>query len=406
LFVDLVRFDQPWLQALTVLTALILFAGVANWIARRLVSRLVRRLLAVTPLVAEGPLVAIVVQRLARIVPALIIQLGISAVPHLPTALVTVTRNVAAAFIILTIALAITGALGIVNLLYQRRPDAQNRPIKGYVEVVSILVYAASAVLILAALMDRSPLLLLSGLGALAAVLMLVFKDTILSLVASVQIGSNDMLRVGDWIEMPQQNADGDVIDIALHTVKIQNWDKTITTVPTYRLISESFKNWRGMAETGARRIKRALMIDQNSARFLTGDEIEGLKRFVLLDSYIAEKERELTRWNAARPERTRDGVNARRITNIGTFRAYVSAYLRDHPGISDRMTMLVRQLAPTPTGLPLEIYAFTATTKWAEYEQIQGDIFDHLLAILPEFHLRLFQQPSGLDVTALLRAA
>ena len=398
--------DDPWMQALAALALLILIALCANWIARRIVLNLVRRLLARSPFAGEGRALEVVIGRLANVLPALILQLGIATVPNLPPALVTITRNVAAAFIVLAIARSIAAALGLVNDVYARRPEAASRPIKGYVQVGKIIVYAGCAVLIVAALMDRSPLLLLSGLGAMAAVLMLVFKDTILSLVASVQITSNDMVRVGDWIEMPQLNADGFVVDIALHTVKVQNWDKTITTVPTYRLISESFKNWRAMYESGGRRIKRSLMLDQNSIRFLAPGEVERLKRFALIRDYLADKEAELAEWNAARPERVAEEVNARRITNMGTFRAYVSAYLRDRADISDDMTFLVRQLAPAETGLPLEIYCFTTSTSWDVYEGTQGDVFDHLLSILPEFGLRLFQQPTGLDVQGLFAKA
>jgi miniconductance mechanosensitive channel len=236
----------------------------------------------------------------------------------------------------------------------------------------------------------------------MAAVLMLVFKDTILSLVASVQLTSNDMLRVGDWIEMPQLNADGYVIDIALHTVKVQNWDKTVTTIPTHRLISESFKNWRAMFESGGRRIMRSLRIDQNSIRFLEPGEVERLKRFSLLSAYLADKETDIAEWNAERPERMHDAVNARRITNIGTFRAYMSAYLKARGDMNMEMFLIVRQLAPSEVGLPLEIYGFTASTAWAVHEDVQGDIFDHLIAILPEFGLRLFQRPTGLDLARL----
>ena len=267
-------------------------------------------------------------------------------------------------------------------------------------QLVKLAVFAVATILVIATLMDRSPLILLSGVGALAAVLMLVFQDTLLSLVASVQISSGDMLRVGDWIEMPQMNADGEVIDIALHTVKIQNWDKTITTLPTRKLISDPFKNWRGMQESGGRRIKRSLFLDQNSARFLTAPEEARLRRFRLLHGYLEEKDRELRDWNAR--QGVDDPFNARRLTNLGTFRAYVERYLRSHPGIRPDMTLLVRHMAPTPKGLPLEIYCFTTTTAWNAYEAIQADIVDHLLAILPEFGLRVFQNPSGADLSRL----
>ncbi len=379
-------------------------AVAANWVAKKLILGLIRRGLALSRFAGERVQLGDVVARLCNIAPAIAVQMGVGLVPNLPPTLILLARNVAAAFLILTIAMALSRALTIVNDVYQRRPHAANRPIKGYLQVGKIIVYSAAVVLMIAALMDRSPLLLLSGLGAMAAVLMLVFKDTILSLVASVQINSNDMVRVGDWIEMPQLNADGDVIDIALHTVKIQNWDKTITTVPTHRLISESFKNWRGMSESGGRRIKRSLTIDQTSIRFLTPSDVQALQRFTLLSDYLQAKQAEIARWNRAQPDRTLEKVNGRRVTNVGTLRAYIFAYLQSHPGISQDMTLLVRQLEPSPTGLPIEIYCFTATTAWNQYEGIQADIFDHMLAILPEFDLRLFQQPTGGDLAALAR--
>ena len=389
--------EFPTAEMLIGLCLLVLLAFVADFVVRRILTRLILRIVgrAVHDLDA---LLQPVVRSFTRVVPAIIIHQGISGVPHLSTGAVTLIQNVAGAFMIVAVAIGIGAGLDMANALYARSPRAHRRSIKGYLQVLKIVIYAIATILVIAALIDRSPLLLLSGLGALAAVLMLVFKDTILSLVASVQLNSNDMLRVGDWIEMPQLNADGDVIDIALHTVKVQNWDKTITTIPTWRMINESYKNWRGMQESGGRRIKRALLIDQTSARFLTEAERDRMRRFLLIDDYLADKAAEMADWNAKLVEAGRDPVNMRRSSNIGAFRAYVQNYLENHPRIRQDMTLLVRQLQPTETGLPLEIYAFTATVAWAEYEAIQGDIFDHLLAILPEFGLRLFQSPSGAD--------
>jgi miniconductance mechanosensitive channel len=384
----------PWAETLIGLGFLAFLAWLANFLVKHIVLRIVTRWLP-----HEGLTPLPVAARLANIVPALIISAGIAAVPHLPPAVVTVVSNVAAASIILFVAMAISRALSLGNEIYDRRPDAASRPIKGYVQLLKIILYGGAALLIIAALMDQSPVLLLSGIGAMAAVLLLVFKDTILSLVASVQLTSNDMLRVGDWIEMPSLNADGDVIDIALHTIKVQNWDKTITTIPTHQLISESFKNWRGMSESGGRRIKRSIFVDQNGIRFLTPEEKQALRRFQLLDDYLGHKQAELGEWNAAAERAGRDPVNIRRVTNIGTLRAYIVEYLRANSHIAKGMTMIVRQLAPTPQGLPIEIYCFTNTTAWSAYEDIQSDIFDHLLAILPEFGLRPFQEPSGLDL-------
>ena len=390
----------PQLYTLTALIALILGAWIANWIVKRILIRGITHLLRATPLGRDQSLhQSPIISRLANVVPALILSAGIGLVPGLPDALVTIVRNVCGAFIILTIALSITSALNLVNTIYSRRPKAHEKPIKGYIQIINIVIYAIATILIIATLIDRSPLILLSGLGAMAAVLMLIFQDTLLSLVASIQISSNDIVRVGDWIEMPALNADGDVIDIALHTVKVQNWDKTITTIPTKRLISDPVKNWRGMQESGGRRIKRSLMLDQQSVHFLSDEQCRHLHRFRLLDEYLKEKQSEIDDWNRELAESGKEPVNTRRITNLGTFRAYVERYLRSHPGIHQEMTLMVRQLAPTPEGLPLELYCFTNTVAWVGYEGIQGDIFDHLLAILPEFGLRVYQQPSGQDM-------
>lgn len=388
---------HPELQTLVASAALIFAAWLANWVVKRI---LVRGLYKVLRSSREAELQDFgIIRRLSNIVPALVLSVGVNAVPGLPEAAVTVVRNVCGGFIVLTIALALGALLDIVNMVYQRRADAHVHPIKGYLQVVKIVIYAVATILIIATLIDRSPLILLSGLGAMAAVLLLIFQDTILSLVASVQISSNDIIRVGDWIEMPQLNADGDVIDIALHTVKVQNWDKTISNIPTKRFISDSFKNWRGMQESGGRRVKRSLFIDQQSVHFLSEDECERLHRFNLLDEYLTEKRREIDAWNANLEKRGKEPVNTRRITNIGSFRAYVERYLRSHGGIHQAMTLMVRQLSPTADGLPLEIYCFTNTVAWTQYEAIQSDIFDHLLAILPEFGLRVFQHPSGSDM-------
>jgi miniconductance mechanosensitive channel len=391
---------HPELQTLTACTGLLLAAWVGNWLVKRVLVRGLAHLL--RHLDDPDFQDVRIIRRLSNIVPALILSIGVEAVPGLPEAAITVVKNVCSGFIVLTIALALGALLDIINLLHQRRPNAHLRPIKGYLQVLKIIIYVITTILVIATLIDRSPLILLSGLGAMAAVLMLIFQDTILSLVASVQITSNDIVRVGDWIEMPQLNADGDVIDIALHTIKVQNWDKTITTIPTKRMISESFKNWRGMQQSGGRRIKRSLYLDQQSVHFLNDEEYQHLHRFNLLADYLTEKRQEIDNWNAQLAERGQEPMNMRRITNIGSFRAYVERYLRNHPGVHQEMTLIVRQLAPTADGLPLEIYCFTNTVAWAAYEGIQSDIFDHLLAILPEFGLRVFQHPSGADLREL----
>jgi miniconductance mechanosensitive channel len=401
-----------WLQAqsafetLVACLALLLAAWLTNFVVKRIIVRAVLHVARSLPLGADVQMYqSNIVRRLANVVPALVLILGVRLVPGLPGPTAQIVGNVGSAFIVLSVALALGQVLDLTLSVYNRRPNAHLRPIKGYLQIIKIAIYVLSALLIIAVLVDRSPLILLSGLGAMAAVLMLIFQDTLLSLVASVQISSNDIVRVGDWIEMPQLHADGDVIDIALHTVKVQNWDKTITTIPTKRMISDPFKNWRGMQQSGGRRIKRSLFLDQQSVHFLSSDEYAHVQGFRLLGTYLREKRAEIDAWNAALEESGRSALNTRRITNIGTFRAYVEHYLRSHDGIRQDMTLIVRQLAPTADGLPLEIYCFTNTVAWTEYERIQSDIFDHLLAIVPEFGLRVFQHPGGQDLREAVRA-
>ncbi|WP_404303251.1 mechanosensitive ion channel family protein [Alicycliphilus denitrificans] len=348
-----------------------------------------------------------VLRRLARVVPSLVIQAGIGAVPQLDPVAFVVIRNLTVALTVLQLVRTLNALLDATLQEHAQAPGGaptSTRSIKSYVQLGKLALTLVGAIVIVAALIDRSPLILLSGLGAMSAVLMLVFKDTILSFTAGLQLSSNDMLRVGDWIEMPQMGADGDVVDIALHTVKVQNWDKTITTIPTWRLMSESYRNWRGMSESGGRRIKRTLRLDAASVHFLDDADIERLARIALLAPYLQEKREAVHAANAALGPGAAAPANLRRLTNIGTFRAYVQAYLRAHPGIHQGMTLMVRTLEPTPEGVPLELYCFTATTAWVQYEAIQGDIFDHLIAVLPEFGLHLYQSPTGHDIRAGLR--
>jgi miniconductance mechanosensitive channel len=341
-------------------------------------------------------------QRLTQLLPAFVIYVGIDLLPNISTEVEDFVHNLTSAYMIVVVAITIVALLNAANDIYETNPRARQRPIKGFIQLVQLAVMIMGGLLFIAAVLDRSPVLLLSGFGAMTAVLLLVFKDTLLSLVASVQLTAQDMVRVGDWIEVPQFGADGDVVDVELHTIKVQNWDKTITTIPTHRLISDSFKNWRGMSASGGRRIKRALYLDASSIHFLSTDELNRCKRFLLLNDYLAGKEGELSEYNkdfaGASAEQQDVAVNMRRLTNIGTFRAYAWRYLKQHPQIRDDMTLLVRQLQPGPQGIPIELYCFTNTTEWNAYEDIQADIFDHLMAIIPEFGLRLFQEPAGTE--------
>ncbi|HRM48617.1 mechanosensitive ion channel family protein [Diaphorobacter limosus] len=394
---------SPWMQATIGLACLLLLAYVVQALAQYLLLHTVPRLRERMDVRWARVLWHDqVLRRLARVVPSLVVQAGIGAVPHLDPVAFAVIRNLAVALTVLQLVRTLNALLNAILQEQESRPEGARtatRSIKSYVQLGKLALALIGAIVIVAVLIDRSPLILLSGLGAMSAVLMLVFKDTILSFTAGVQLSSNDMLRVGDWIEMPQMGADGAVIDIALHTVKVQNWDKTITTIPTWRLMSESYRNWRGMSESGGRRIKRQLRIDSATVRFLSDADIDRLERIALLAPYLAAKRQAVHSANAALGEGAAVPANLRRLTNIGTFRAYVQAYLQAHPGVHQGMTLMVRMLEPTAEGVPLELYCFTATTAWVQYEAIQGDIFDHLLALLPEFDLRLYQSPTGWDI-------
>lgn len=298
--------------------------------------------------------------------------------------------------------LSLFALLDALQDIFHQKPAMRNFPFRGIFQSVKLIASIFIGLLIISTLIGKSPLILLSGLGAMTAVLMLVFKDPILGLVAGIQLSANDMLSVGDWLEMSKYGADGAVIDIGLTTVKVQNWDNTITTIPTYALISDSFKNWRGMSESGGRRIKRSLLIDSSSVRFLDEDDVRRLQRAQLLAPYLEQKVQEVSRYNSEQQLDLSSLVNGRRLTNLGTFRAYLDVFLKHHPDIHQQMTLMVRQLEPTANGIPMEIYAFTNTTSWVKYEGIQSDIFDHIFAVLQEFGLRAHQAPTGYDMRSL----
>ncbi|MDD9972157.1 MAG: mechanosensitive ion channel [Myxococcales bacterium] len=386
-----------------VLVGVVVLAVVANWGAKRIILRVVKHFIQRTEAKWDDVIMENhVFDRLSHLAPAMVLYSGsFVAFPDWP-GLQNGTRNACIAYMVIVVAVVADGMLNAVGQIYNGLPVARTRPIKSYLQVVKVAVFLVTAIIVVSTLTDRSPWGFLSGLAGLTAVIMLVFKDSILGLVASIQLTANHMVHVGDWIEMPSRGADGDVLDISLNTVKVQNWDKTISTIPTYALISESFKNWRGMQESGGRRIKRALYLDMNSVRFLRPEDLEHLKRIEILRDYLDRKLEEIGTGDGDEAVR----VNRRRLTNLGTFRAYVEAYLQAHPKIHKGMTFLVRQLPPGAKGLGLEIYVFSADQVWANYEALQADIFDHLLAALSEFDLRVYQQPGGADVRALSASA
>jgi len=372
---------------------------VANFITKKVVIRIITPIVKKTKFQWDDLLLdRKVFHKLSHIVPAIIIYYFSSAFPTFQY----VIEKGAMAYLIIMGLIVINSLLNAINDIYLTFEISKIKPVKGYIQVVKIIVVTFGVILVIANLMGKSPLLLLSGIGALSAVLLLVFKDSLLGLVAGIQLTTNDMVRVGDWIEMPKYGADGDVVDISLNTVKVQNFDKTFTTIPSYALISDSFINWRGMQTSGGRRIKRSLYIDTNSILFCTEKMINNFKNIQYLSDYIISREREIAEYNTRNKINPTNPVNGRALTNIGVFRAYISNYLHKHPGINQEMTLMVRQLAPSEIGLPIEIYAFTNDIKWSVYETIQADIFDHLFAVASEFGIQLFQNPSGSDLKSL----
>ena len=395
-----------WLGGIWV--GVILAAWLANLIAKRVLVRAVRALIARTRATWDDVLVEHeVFEKLSHIAPALVFYAAAPILFPVPgtDGLAEIIQRVANVWMTLAGARAVNALLDGLIALGRRSEGTREKPIRSYVQVAKIILWLAAGILVVAILMEKSPWALLTGLGAMTAILLLVFKDSILGFVASVQIASNDLVRVGDWIEMPRYGADGDVVDIGLHSVKVQNWDKTVSTIPTRSFMDESFKNWRGMTESGGRRIKRSLAIDMTSVRFLEAADFARLEKIQLLREYLRTRREAVADWNEERDVDSTCLANGRRLTNLGTLRAYLSAYLDAHEDIRDDMTFLVRQLAPGPEGLPLELYVFSGEQRWVQFEGIIADIFDHLLAVLHEFDLRPYQRPTGADLTALAPA-
>ena len=393
-------------------------AATARIVARGVVIVLIIVLSVLTNVLVKRPLLAVlssliartkskwddtflennVLNQLAHLGPALVIYVMAPLALEGHEKAIDFAADAVQIYMILVSILVINAFLNAVLDIYRTFEIAREIPITGFVQVAKIVAYFLGGILVVCILLDQTPIFFLSGIGALTAILLLVFRDAILGFVAGIQLITNKMLSPGDWIEMPKYGADGDVLDIALTTVKVQNWDKTITTIPTYALISNSFKNWQGMQESGGRRIKRSVYIDVNTIKLCTEEMLGGFSKIQYISEYIERKKEEVARYNAASHVDETSVVNGRRLSNIGTFRAYVIAYLKNHPMINQDMTFLVRQLSPTEHGLPLEIYVFCKDQVWANYEAIQADIFDHILAVVPEFDLRVFQHPTGSD--------
>ncbi|MBL7971878.1 MAG: mechanosensitive ion channel [Prolixibacteraceae bacterium] len=382
---------------LLTLLAILIVAIVVYWITAKIVVRVIHRLVENTKTDWDDYLSKRkVFQSISHLTSAMVFyySCNFSEIPEV-TALLTTFTNIYFVFIFVRV---VSRVLKASNDIYLTTPYAATRSIKGYIQLIMIVVYFVAAIFIIAFIFKKSPLVLLTGLGAIAAVLLLVFKDTILGLVASIQLSANKMLKPGDWIEMPKHNANGTVIDISLNTVKVQNFDKTIITVPTYSLVAESFQNWAGMEESEGRRIKRSINIDMKSIRFCDDRMLEKFQKFRLIKDYVIDKQNEIMEYNRNMDIENDMVPNVRRQTNLGIFRKYLEEYLKRNPNINQDMTFLVRYLQPTETGLPVEIYVFSKNKQWAEYESIQADIFDHILAVIPEFELLVFQSTSGND--------
>jgi miniconductance mechanosensitive channel len=406
--------QYPFLETVIGVVAVILLAYLADRISKRLLLSTVKRFVKGTASQFDDLLLELnVFGRLAHLAPALTIYFAVEVIPGLPEVTVdgviqqsgsveAVVQHIAAAVMVVLAVSAIGAFLTAVEKTYTNSGIGKGRPIGAYIQVGKIVLYVLAGIAVVATLLEQDLTVMLGGLGAFMAILLLVFKDTILSFVASLQMASYDLVRVGDWIEMSQFGADGDVTELSLHTVKVQNFDKTITAIPTHKLIEQPFKNWRGMQDSGGRRIKRSFYVDTNSIRFLTEDELDRLENFASLRDYIRKTRQEIADYNSEYSDDPDLIVNARRMTNVGTMRAYLVGYLKNHPKIHKDMTLIVRQLAPTSEGLPIELYVFTNITGWGDYENIQSDIFDHIFSIVPEFGLRVFQGPAGSDFARL----
>lgn len=379
---------------------LVVLAWVAHRLTRSILLRMVERIIQKTKAKWDDILVKNrFFRRMSHIAPVLVIAWLAPRIFAQHPAFVSSIQLAVKLYLIAVGLLVLDAFLNALVDICRPYDFSKRLPIRGFAQLVKIVVGFTSAIIVLSILIGESPTVLLGGLGAMTAVLLLIFKDSILGFVAGIQLSTNNMVVIGDWIEMPKYGADGDVIDITLTTVKVQNWDKTITTIPTYALISDSFKNWRGMSESGGRRIKRSVYIDMTSVKFCTAEMIERFRKIQYLSEYIENKKQELDEYNTARGVDDSVLVNGRRMTNLGIFRAYISAYLRNHPKVHQNMTFLVRHLEPTPQGLPIQIYVFSNDQIWANYEAIQADLFDHILAVIPEFDLRVFQYPAGADL-------
>ena len=394
--------DEVWADKIDNLIVLLFIIGIAllaNLICRKIILRVVAKLVKQTKATWDDIVFnhKVMVNVSRMVAPILIyIAIPIAFPEHADSDLLDFLRRLCLIYIIAVFLRFISALFTAVYQVYSEREQYRDKPLKGLLQTAQVILFFIGAIIIISILINQSPMVLLTGLGASAAILMLVFKDSIMGF---IQLSANNMLKVGDWITMPKYGADGTVIEVTLNTVKVRNFDNTITTIPPYLLISDSFQNWQGMQESGGRRVKRSINIDMTSVRFCTPEMLEKYRKIQLLTNYVEETERVVEEYNKEHDIDNSVLVNGRRQTNLGVFRAYLTNYLRSLPTVNQEMTCMVRQLQPTETGIPLELYFFSANKVWVAYEGIQADVFDHVLAIIPEFGLRIFQNPSGEDL-------
>ena len=394
-------FSQSWADDLTsgiILVVILAIAFLGDAIFRHIILTAVARLVKKTKatwddIVFDRKVLTHVSHLVAPILLYILLPLAISNL-----GLLSFIQRICMIYIIAVFLKFISSLLTALFHVYSEKEQFRDRPLKGLLQTVQVILFFIGGIIIVSILIDKSPMVLLTGLGASAAVLMLVFKDSIMGFVSGIQLSANNMLRVGDWIQMPKYGADGTVIEVTLNTVKVRNWDNTITTIPPYALVSDSFQNWRGMQESGGRRIKRSIRIDMNSVKFCTPEMLAKYKKIQLLKDYIEETEKVIEDYNKEHGIDNSILVNGRRQTNLGVFRAYLTNYLKSLPTVNQDLTCMVRQLQPTEQGIPLELYFFSAIKAWVPYEGVQADVFDHVLAIIPEFDLHVFQNPTGED--------
>jgi miniconductance mechanosensitive channel len=379
----------------TVICIIILLSIFAYYITKKIFLKLLESFIKKTKAEWDDILIKEnVFNRVSHIAPAILIFQFAATFPQYQASI----QKFALTYMIIVTLFVFLSIFNSIESIYSSYPISKIRPIKGYIQIIKIFIMIIGIIIITGTIINQSPWQLITGIGAMTAFLLFVFKDPILGLIASIQFATNDMIHIGDWIQMPQYNADGDIVDISLTTIKVKNFDKTITTIPTYSLISDSFKNWRGVKETNARRVKRSIFIDVNSVKFCTPEMISKFENFDLISSYIKNNNNEIIKSNKNKTLK----ANMRGLTNIGVFRIYLIEYLKKNNNIRQDLTLLVRQLPSSEFGIPLEIYFFSKEINWAAYEKIQSDVFDFVFAIINDFDLKVFQYPSGNDLKKL----